>query len=201
MRPSEPGPDESEDTRLHTPDVRRQQIRTRFEAPLLQLRPPRPVRDNIFDEPHYHSRWPNHPARPEFALTRPPGICPCMSKGSIRSTSRSCSSSQQKRIAPAALASFISHVFIVVAACAVHSLRPRIRRRRPRSCPSSRTSNIIWLSQPGPGGGGGGGGNKMKEPPRKAELPGKDKITVPVAKPPKIEMRSRRRTSRLRSSS
>ena len=27
----------------------------------------------------------------------------------------------------------------------------------------------------------------MKEPPRKAELPGKDKITVPVSKPPKLE--------------
>src|SRR5438552_17638642 len=49
-------------------------------------------------------------------------------------------------------------------------------------------ANIIWLSQPGPGGGGGGGGNRMKEPPRQAELPGKDKITVPVSKPPKMEM-------------
>ena len=28
----------------------------------------------------------------------------------------------------------------------------------------------------------------MKEPPRQAELPGKDKITVPVEKPPKLEM-------------
>jgi len=47
--------------------------------------------------------------------------------------------------------------------------------------------NIVWLNIPGPGGGGGGGGNQMKEPPRKAELPGKDKITVPVAKPPSLE--------------
>lgn len=47
--------------------------------------------------------------------------------------------------------------------------------------------NIVWLNVPGPGGGGGGGGNRMKEPPRKAELPGKDKITVPVTKPPKLE--------------
>ena len=43
------------------------------------------------------------------------------------------------------------------------------------------------VERTGPGGGGGGGGNKMKEPPRKAELPGKDKITVPVEKPPKLE--------------
>jgi protein TonB len=53
--------------------------------------------------------------------------------------------------------------------------------------PEQPNSNIVWLQQPGPGGGGGGGGNQMKEPPRKAELPGKDKITVPVAKPPKLE--------------
>ena len=54
--------------------------------------------------------------------------------------------------------------------------------------PENLNKNIIWLSEPGPGGGGGGGGNKMKEPPRQAELPGKDKITVPVEKPPKLEV-------------
>lgn len=42
---------------------------------------------------------------------------------------------------------------------------------------------IIWIAQAGPGGGGGGGGNAMKEPPRKAELPGRDKLTVAVEKP------------------
>jgi TonB family protein len=47
--------------------------------------------------------------------------------------------------------------------------------------------NIIWLNEPGPGGGGGGGGNKMPDPPRKAELPGKDKITVPVQKPTNLD--------------
>jgi TonB family protein len=48
---------------------------------------------------------------------------------------------------------------------------------------------IIWLDQPGPGGGGGGGGNKMPEPPRKAELKGAEKITVPVEKTPKPELK------------
>lgn len=47
--------------------------------------------------------------------------------------------------------------------------------------------DIVWLSVPGPGGGGGGGGNQMKEPPRKAELPGKDKLSVPAAKPPEVK--------------
>jgi len=46
---------------------------------------------------------------------------------------------------------------------------------------------IVWLTQPGPGGGGGGGGNKSPEPPRKADLPGEQKITVPVNKAPKVE--------------
>ena len=54
--------------------------------------------------------------------------------------------------------------------------------------PEQPNKNIIWLNEPGPGGGGGGGGNRMKEPPRQAEAPGKDKITVPVAKPPKMEV-------------
>ncbi len=43
---------------------------------------------------------------------------------------------------------------------------------------------IVWLSEPGPGGGGGGGGNQSPEPPKKAEVPAKDKISVPVERPP-----------------
>jgi len=53
--------------------------------------------------------------------------------------------------------------------------------------PDQLNTSIVWLATPGPGGGGGGGGNKMKEPPRQAEQPGKDKITVPVEKPPALE--------------
>ena len=49
------------------------------------------------------------------------------------------------------------------------------------------SDQIIWIAEKGPGGGGGGGGNKMPDPPRKAELPGKDKITVPIEKPPVLE--------------
>jgi TonB family protein len=47
--------------------------------------------------------------------------------------------------------------------------------------------DMIWLPQEGPGGGGGGGGNRSPEPARKIELPGPDKISVPVAKPVNIE--------------
>jgi periplasmic protein TonB len=49
------------------------------------------------------------------------------------------------------------------------------------------TDRIVFLSQPGPGGGGGGGGNKSIEPPRLAQDIGRDKLTVPVLKPPEIQ--------------
>ena len=51
--------------------------------------------------------------------------------------------------------------------------------------PDAPSKDIVWLAVEGPGGGGGGGGNKMPEPPRKAEVPGKEKITVPVKETPK----------------
>jgi hypothetical protein len=53
---------------------------------------------------------------------------------------------------------------------------------------------LIWLLQAGPGGGGGGGGNRMPEPPRKAEAPGVDRMTVPSASPPKIGVSTNTRT-------
>jgi protein TonB len=93
---------------------------------------------------------------------------------------------QQKRMGPAVLASLGSHAALaLVLFLVVHA-----GGRRPESAPvlpQANPSQIVWLSQPGPGGGGGGGGNQMKEPPRKAELPGKDKLTVPVVKPPSLD--------------
>jgi protein TonB len=60
--------------------------------------------------------------------------------------------------------------------------------------PEVQAKDIVWLSDPGPGGGGGGGGNNNPEPPKKVELPGKEKVTIPVKKPepapvepPKVE--------------
>jgi TonB family protein len=52
--------------------------------------------------------------------------------------------------------------------------------------PDKLPDGIVWIQSAGPGGGGGGGGNRSPEPPRKAELPGKEKVTVPVAKPPSV---------------
>ncbi|HZR23443.1 MAG TPA: TonB family protein [Vicinamibacterales bacterium] len=94
---------------------------------------------------------------------------------------------QQKRIGPAALASFAYHVAMIAALL----FAIRFSETHPTQqaiLPEHPNANIIWLNQPGPGGGGGGGGNRMQEPPRKAELPGKDKITVPVEKPPSMQL-------------
>ncbi|MEP7305570.1 MAG: TonB family protein [Acidobacteriota bacterium] len=93
---------------------------------------------------------------------------------------------QQKRMLPAMLLSLGSQVAcVLLAVLFVRYSRPDVHDQPV--LPDKNPNQIIWLVQPGPGGGGGGGGNKMKEPPRKAELPGKDKITVPVQKPPSFE--------------
>lgn len=85
-----------------------------------------------------------------------------------------------RRVGPAAAASAASHVAFFVLAFLV--VRYGERAGVAPVLPEQPNNQIIWLTQPGPGGGGGGGGNRMKEPPRQAELPGKEKITVPVQK-------------------
>jgi protein TonB len=93
---------------------------------------------------------------------------------------------QEKRMGPAFLGSLLSHfAFGLIAILLVRYSSTASATQAV--LPDQPNVNIIWLNQPGPGGGGGGGGNKMKEPPRAAELPGKDKITVPVDKPKKLE--------------
>lgn len=89
---------------------------------------------------------------------------------------------QEKRLGGAMGASVLSHGAFVLIILLIMRLAPQ---------PGSHTmlldrlpSQIVWIAEPGAGGGGGGGGNQQKEPVRKAELPGKEKITVPVEKPP-----------------
>ena len=87
---------------------------------------------------------------------------------------------QVTRAGNATLASILVHVgFVLLVLFAIanppSALGPATEDRVP--------NEIVWLDVPGPGGGGGGGGNKMKEPPRKAELKGAEKVTVPVSKP------------------
>ena len=94
---------------------------------------------------------------------------------------------QQKRMGPAFLASFGSHAGVALLAFFIVRYGGQTVTTEP-VLPQSNPNSIIWLTQPGPGGGGGGGGNQMKEPPRKVEMPGKDKLTVPVIKQPTLQI-------------
>jgi protein TonB len=94
---------------------------------------------------------------------------------------------RRQRMGRIVIASFASHVAMVLAA--LLGLHDEARTATTTTqVPSSQVNrSIIWLSQAGPGGGGGGGGNLVPTLPRQAEAPGGDAITVPVAEPPKLE--------------
>ncbi len=79
-------------------------------------------------------------------------------------------------------ASVLTHIAMVVVAVIIIHYVPEPAAAALE--PPDETPDLIWLAQPGPGGGGGGGGNRTPEPPRKAELPGKERLTVPVLKKP-----------------
>jgi periplasmic protein TonB len=91
--------------------------------------------------------------------------------------------SQQGRVGVGA--SVLAHLFMGVIAFIVITYVPHVQTAEV--VPEVTAKDIVWLSEPGPGGGGGGGGNREKEPPKKAELPGKDKLTVPIKREPKME--------------
>src|SRR5438874_1887636 len=87
----------------------------------------------------------------------------------------------EKRLGGSMAASVVTHGVFLVIVLLIMSYKPdygsnaMLLERAPHE--------IVWLAEPGAGGGGGGGGNQRKEPIKKAELPGKEKITVPVQKP------------------
>ena len=82
-------------------------------------------------------------------------------------------------------ASVLSHIAMAVIAFLVMRYQPEAQSL---AIVDDLPSDIVWLNEPGPGGGGGGGGNKAPEPPKKVELPGKEKITVPVEKIPEPKL-------------
>lgn len=93
---------------------------------------------------------------------------------------------QEHRMGRALGASVLSHAMFLALAIGVVSVAPQPVRN---ALLIDRLPNeIVWLAEPGPGGGGGGGGNRMPEPPKPAELPGKDKLTVPAVKPKPVEI-------------
>jgi protein TonB len=88
---------------------------------------------------------------------------------------------QEKRLGGALGASVLSHVVFIALALIIVNLVPD--NVGEAVLPDRSSEDIVWLATPGPGGGGGGG-NSTPEPPKKAELPGTEKITVPAVKPP-----------------
>jgi TonB family protein len=94
---------------------------------------------------------------------------------------------QTRRMAPTAVVSFASHAIVILLALAIARWAPTAVAESNVPQQTQPLKDIIWLNEPGPGGGGGGGGNRMKEPPRKAELPGQAKITVPAVKLPQVK--------------
>lgn len=93
---------------------------------------------------------------------------------------------QNQRLVPAFGAALVLQVSVVLLLVLLARFGPGIVLT-PTDVPEDPSDRIVWLAQPGPGGGGGGGGNQMKEPPKAAELPGKEKITVPAEKPKALE--------------
>jgi len=91
----------------------------------------------------------------------------------------------EQRSGGAFLVSLAAHVamaiLVVVATRATKASHPNTAKA------SETNVRMVWLNKPGPSGGGGGGGNRMKEPPRRTELPGHDSRTVPTTRPRAID--------------
>ena len=98
---------------------------------------------------------------------------------------------EQRQSRVAAVGSTLLHLFVVLLGVMVMRYRPA--PAPVEQAPPMSLDRLIWIAEPGPGGGGGGGGNRSVAPPRPAELPGRDRLTVPVAPkpveapPPKVE--------------
>ncbi|HTV00810.1 MAG TPA: energy transducer TonB [Luteitalea sp.] len=91
---------------------------------------------------------------------------------------------QPQRSSGAFVVSLATHIlFVVILYLGIRALPGGEATAVP---PPEPNYELVFLAVPGPGGGGGGGGNKSPEPPRKAEAPGRDRITVPVA--PKVSV-------------
>jgi periplasmic protein TonB len=93
---------------------------------------------------------------------------------------------QRSRASGAGVVSFVFHAIAIIAVIFAPLWLPTPDPIDMRQLVES-PNRIVFLNTPGPGGGGGGGGNKSPMPPRQVEAPGKDKLTVPVTKPPDVQ--------------
>jgi periplasmic protein TonB len=103
--------------------------------------------------------------------------------------------SSQRRVSGSLGVSALVHA--VAFAVVIYLLNRPVQHAAAPAFPNPLNTDIVWLDMPGPGGGGGGGGNKSVDPPRKAELEGKEKLTVPVEKPPSPDLKKEEPTPQL----
>ena len=76
---------------------------------------------------------------------------------------------------------------VIVALALGGSQRDRPQAVRPAAAEPIQVPRLVFLQMPGPGGGGGGGGNRQQSPPSRAQNVGTDPITLPVARPVRVE--------------
>src|SRR4026208_894699 len=134
------------------------------EAPLLQLHALRPVRDNASTNPVvFPMAEPTQTV--EVRGNESAGHLSVHVEGAHPVDVPFLFEQPQKRIAPAFAGALVSHILIGLAI--ILGIRYRASHAAPLAAalPDQPNSNIIWLSQPGPGGGGGGGGHQTKHHP------------------------------------
>ncbi len=71
---------------------------------------------------------------------------------------------------------------LVWLAASVAQVEP-VPASKPATSDRLEIPRIVFLQMPGPGGGGGGGGNRQPAPPSRAQAVGRDRLTLPVARP------------------
>jgi periplasmic protein TonB len=87
---------------------------------------------------------------------------------------------EQRKSSIGAGSAFGVHLLFVIVAILIYTYAPTPDVSGPIA--NTTPPTLVFLPEAGPGGGGGGGGNQMLEPPKKAEVPAKDKVSVPVVK-------------------
>ncbi len=90
---------------------------------------------------------------------------------------------EHRRLGGAVGVSVVTHVAGVLLVLLAIQLMPE--RQVAEVIPERLPDDIVWIAEEGPGGGGGGGGDNTPEPAKKVELPGKEKVSVPVEVEPK----------------
>jgi periplasmic protein TonB len=94
----------------------------------------------------------------------------------------------ERRLGPAFLASLASlATHLGLAVIVVLAIRSAATPRRVSPPAQDGPVLLVWIPEAGRGRGGGGGGEGKPDAPRRAELPGRDALTVRVSKTPTLE--------------